>query len=553
MTIRMECQTLPVGELLSGSRTYSMPIFQRPFAWTEDEAGQLLDDIQSAFHNSDEGPSDQGYYFLGQLIVSQSHPNAPYEVVDGQQRLVTLSALLAVLRDLMPPGEMRDHLQDHIERPENAARHLPRCVRVTLRDIDHDEYVRWVGVKGGTQAVAGSGDTDATERLASAICQLKEEVGSPHQKFIADLASYVLNRCYVVLVIASNTLDGYQLFRSINARGQPLTDLDIVRGEVISIYKSSRLASAWSEIEDQIGVEQLSSYVKSILALVHPETQRMPFRDAVRVVMAHPSKALVFTDTLRKFVEIYDELESCDLSVARGDEELNRIVACVKALPFDDWTPAALLWLAQNPSHKETVDFFKALDALGLGLLILGATVNTISRRMRKVVERIVAGTCLNDPASELYLTKTEAAKIKEKLSGPIGNRSRFVRPLLLRLNAEMLDKTIPTYFPTKVTLEHVLPQKPGPRSLWRQKFPDQKRRVELSQMLGNFAILSNKVNPKASNFDFHKKREKIFSSNDSNVFPLTAQLVNYDDWTADDILRRQEELTDIARNILKV
>ena len=39
--------------------------------------------------------------------------------------------------------------------------------------------------------------------------------------------------------------------------------------------------------------------------------------------------------------------------------------------------------------------------------------------------------------------------------------------------------------------------------------------------MLGNFTILTSRMNPKASNFDFHKKREKIFSTKDSNVFPL--------------------------------
>jgi hypothetical protein len=39
VTIRMECQTLPVGELLSGSRIYGMPILQRPFSWTSNEAG----------------------------------------------------------------------------------------------------------------------------------------------------------------------------------------------------------------------------------------------------------------------------------------------------------------------------------------------------------------------------------------------------------------------------------------------------------------------------------------------------------------------------------
>lgn len=553
VTIRMECQTLPIGELLSGSRVYGMPIFQRPFAWTGEEAGQLLDDIHMAMKNAEGRSDDQSYYFLGQMIVSQANPSAPFEIVDGQQRMVALSALLAVLRDLLPPGEFRDHLQDHIERPENAARHLPRCGRVRMREIDRDAYGGWIEKVGGTHAQVLTGDTDATERLADVIWRLKDDLGNVHQTYVTDLARYILNRCYVVLVITSNSHEGYQLFRSINARGQPLTDLDIARGEVISIYHSPELAAAWSQIEDEIGIEQFSTYVKSILSLVHPATQQMSLRDGLREVLSHSSKALIFTNTLKKFVEIYDELESCDLSVARDNEELNRVVACVKGLPFDDWTPAALLWLAQNPTQKETLDFFRALDALGLGLVILGVTSNTIAKRMRKVVERIVAGDCVSNPASELYFTEDEEAKIRDRINSPIGSKARFVRPLLLRLNAEMLDKSIPTYFPRDITLEHVLPQKPAPRSLWRQKFPDQQQRIELSQMLGNFAILSGKVNAKASNYDFHTKRQKIFGVSDSNVFPLTAGLINYADWTAADIMQRQNQLTSMARKILRV
>ena len=553
MTIRMECQTLPIGELLAGSRTYSMPIFQRPYSWTSDEAGQLLDDIQTAFHNSNGGAKDSGYYFLGQLIVSQVNPNAPFEVIDGQQRIVTLSALLAILRDLLPDGEFKDHLQGHLVRPENVARVLPKAVRIALRDIDLEEYNRWIGVQKGTDFTTATGETDATQRLADVILRLREDLGTPQRAFITQLASYILNRCYTVLVITSSAMDGYELFRSINARGQSLTDLDIVRGEIISRYHSASLASAWNQIEDRIGIEQLTRYVKSILVLVHPTTRTMTLRDGFHAVIGHSSKALIFTDTLKKFVEIFEQLENGELEVAQGSEELSRIITCVQALPFDDWVPAALLWLAQSPSQKSTIEFFKSLDALGLGLLVLGATSGTITERMRKVIERILAGDCLEKADSELFLTRTERVKIKERLGSPISNKSRFVRPLLLRLNAEMLDKTIPTYFPRNVTLEHILPQKPAPRSQWRTKFPDQRKRVELSQMLGNFAILSTKVNPRASNFDFHRKREVMFGSSDSNIFPLTAQLIRYKDWTADDIMERHGQLTDLAREILRL
>ena len=535
-----------------------MPVFQRPFAWTEEEAAQLVDDILTAHHHSRHQSEDEGYFFLGQIIVSRKSPNAPYEVIDGQQRLVTLSCILAVLRDLVPSGEFRDNLQAYIQRPENAAQHLRRKPRVSLRPIDQNEYDCWITADGSTSSTPQSADTDGTERLREVLIRVKADIGTPQAENLQDLATYVLNHCYVVMISAGSAYDGYRLFRSVNARGQPLTDLDIARGEFIRMYQEDpiegpKLSEAWSLIEDQIGIDQLSSYIKSIISLIHPESESQSMRDALNGILRHPSKSLVFVETLKKFVEIFEQLENCELDFGESNEILNRVVACVQALPFDDWTPAALMWLATNKSERETLEFFRALDALGLGLLVNGATSNTIAKRMREVVKRIVDGNCLHDPKSELFLTETEKDKIRDRLSKLIGAKSRFVRPLLLRLNAEMLDPEIPAYFPTKVTLEHILPQKPGPRSVWRQKIPDNARRTELSQMLGNFTILTSRMNPKASNSDFHKKREIIFSTKDSNVFPLTAELVEYPDWTETEIRDRHERLTGMARNILKV
>ncbi len=548
----MECQTLEVGELFSGARLYQMPIFQRPFAWTEDEAGQLLDDIMVALNTSEYDTVDESYYFLGQLIVSQVNPGAPFEVVDGQQRLVTLSALLAVLRDRLPnDSRSQKDLQKYIVRPVHTVRNLSRHPRITVRDTEQHDYQAWISDIGGTLDAPDQAGWEPSDRLARVVSQLRNDIGHPHEAYISGLVDYILNRCYVVLVIASNAMDGYQLFRSINARGQPLSDLDIVRGEIINKYQSPKLSQAWNEIEDKLGVDQLENYVRSIMALIHPETQNQPFRLAMRTLLSHPAKSDLFTDTLKKFVEIYDKLEQCD--IVDGDEVLNRVVSCVKALPFDEWVPAALLWLAQNPHHKETLDFFRALDALGLGLLIMGSRKPTIVKRMRQVVERVISQDCVSDPKSPIYLTAEERKKIKATLNGPIKGNARFIRPLLLRLNIELLDESIPPYFPEQITLEHILPQKPNPRSMWKKNFPNANKRNALCHMLGNMALLSGRANSRASNFDFQTKREKMFGGPDSNVFPLTAQLVKYPDWTPESIMERHDEMLELTRTVLKL
>ena len=318
-------------------------------------------------------------------------------------------------------------------------------------------------------------------RIAAVVRRLTTDIGSPHASYVTKLADFILKRCYVVVVTTHTPHDAYILFRSINARGQPLTDLDIARGEFIRPHQndtstSSRLAAAWDNIEDTIGVEQLSSYVKTITTIVMPSTQGLDLTGAMRHVLQHPSKSEEFISTLRNFVELYEQLDACELEFGDDSAKINRVVSCIQALPFEDWCGAALLWLSRKPSPRQTLEFFKALDALGLGLLVLGATSQTISKRFARVIEDIVAGTAITFSSSSIFLTDQEKGRIRTRLLSPIPAKSRFARPLLLRLNAEMLDDQIPTYFPAKVTLEHILPQRPAPRSAWHRTFPEKRR-----------------------------------------------------------------------------
>jgi hypothetical protein len=257
--------------------------------------------------------------------------------------------------------------------------------------------------------------------------------------------------------------------------------------------------------------------------------------------------------TLKQLVETYTPLERHELDFGQHSHRINRIVSCIDALPFDDWRSPVLLWLATKPDAARTQQFLEAIDALGLGLLVLGATKNTVTKRFAAILRDVVEETALTNPSSALYLSSTEKQKIRRRIKEPIPPRSRFATPLLLRLNADMLDADIPTYFPESATLEHILPQKPALRSKWREIFPDNEARQGLCQLMGNFTILTSKVNTRAKNYDFQKKKKVIFGSTDANTFPLTAQLTNYDEWTEQHILDRQELLIEKAGHILRL
>jgi hypothetical protein len=230
MPLSFETKTLTVGELFSGGNIFRMPIFQRPYSWDEETALELFGDIHQAMERLD---ARTGNYFLGPMIFAQSSSSAPLEIVDGQQRLVTLSAIFAILRDLLPPGKLQKELQETLRRPESPLRGLPEESRVRLRPFDQPMFEEWVQKPGGTLALPKEGETEATERLLATITAIKSEIGKVDKRYVESLSTFILNNCQIVRIHARNLDDAYVLFRSLNSRGLPLNELDIIRAELV--------------------------------------------------------------------------------------------------------------------------------------------------------------------------------------------------------------------------------------------------------------------------------------------------------------------------------
>src|ERR1700739_3928706 len=85
----------PVADVLGDKFIHEIPPYQRPYAWTSEQALQLIDDLREAMSSGGDEP-----YFLGSIVLIRPRGEHVGQVVDGQQRLTTLTILAAVLRDL---------------------------------------------------------------------------------------------------------------------------------------------------------------------------------------------------------------------------------------------------------------------------------------------------------------------------------------------------------------------------------------------------------------------------------------------------------------------
>jgi hypothetical protein len=555
MPIHFATSAVTVSQLFSGSHTYRMPEFQRPYSWPDDRAVQLFDDLESACVASASRSSSATEYFLGALIVTQQSPRAPFLIVDGQQRLVTLAAILAILRDHLPQGDFRARLHERIERPADQAADYQRAPRIELRDIDQDEFVRWVIKDGGTVRLPRISETRSTAKLLDALNQLNQNFPNANEEFIRRLATFILNNCSFVHITANSIDDAYKLFKSVNNPGLPLSDLALARTELLgpSAHDSrlcAQIAGAWDEIEEQIGDGQLRKYVVTVASLVLPGASERELFSVVREISRNTQLAGEFNRKLREFLLAYRALDSAEINFGADSARINRHIHCLLNTPFDDWRPAALLWLTHGQAPPDSLAFFRALDGLCLGLQIVGVKAKAIARRFERLMSAIEDNTALSRTTSPLYLTEAEARSVRERITGPI-KKAPYLKNLLLRLNVAVTPNEMPPYFPMAVEIEHILPQNPGPNGDWSHAFPDGTERERLTHLLGNLTLLTSSKNKKVSNLPFAQKKERIFSLQENNCFALTANLAGHAQWTPDTIRRRQDELLRHASEVM--
>src|ERR1041384_764211 len=94
---KIQAAERPIGYVFSDEFRFTIPGYQRPYAWTTEQAGEMFDDLLSAATNG-RTREDTDPYFLGSVVLVKTENDANAEVVDGQQRLTTLTVLLSALR-----------------------------------------------------------------------------------------------------------------------------------------------------------------------------------------------------------------------------------------------------------------------------------------------------------------------------------------------------------------------------------------------------------------------------------------------------------------------
>lgn len=215
----MSTQTI---ETFFTGKTLVIPSYQRDYAWKEPNVDDLFDDVEEAIEMG-------GSHYLGTFILSQQDASAPVHVVDGQQRLTTLTMLMDSLIDAVQEEGIKQHFRNiFIHHPVDGAK---------FRVLGSNEAFFRDLLEGGNPTA----DSDGQERLLKAYRWIRQRVTALRNKGGQELIKkwlLCISKMEVLQFIEPNEGKAIRMFQSVNDRGVPLAKMDIVKS--LLVYYSNR-------------------------------------------------------------------------------------------------------------------------------------------------------------------------------------------------------------------------------------------------------------------------------------------------------------------------
>lgn len=492
----------PLNKVFSSNFDFVIPNYQRPYAWGDEQTGQLLDHLSAALDRGSDEP-----YFLGSLVLVQPLEDKPTaEVIDGQQRLTTLSILFAVLRDLATDPDIATTLGKMVREPGEPLDGIPARPRLRLRDQDKDFFEKHIQEPDkliDLLALADHGLSDSQKAIRDNARLLHNELAEWDQKHRDALASLARTRTFLVIVTTPSLDSAYRIFSVMNDRGLALEPSDIFKADLVgAIVEAKRddYAKKWEAAEETLGRSQFAElflHTRTIILKTRLRRELLiEFRD--QVLKPHLEKgdsAAFIDDVLLPYADAYVHLTEQDFDNEDSHwREVNIWIERLNQLDNNDWRPP-LLWALRHHGNdpQYLIGFLRRLERLAASMLLRREYATPRSLRYIPLLTELEEQDLgLHSPAFDL--TDEEKAETRDRLSGRIYLINPVRKYVLLRLDSLLANDPGAVYNHKIITVEHVLPQHPAADSEWTTLFTDQQR-TDWTHRVGNLLLLNRRKN----------------------------------------------------------
>jgi hypothetical protein len=566
-----------IGKLLRQGRL-DVPPNQRSYAWGESHIRNLLQDLNEAITQG--AKSDE--YFLGTIVLIGREGEAP-SIVDGQQRIATITVLLARIRDHLNSIN-RDPVGSYIEETFlsnidiKSETRVPR-IKLNLEDNEFfksqilSKQVPVVAAKAAKEKKKAATPTQlrpSNRRLTRASNMTREFISDVVKHLPVDAQAeqlvrwveFIENNAAVLVVTVPDDVSAFRMFETLNDRGLKASQADILKNYFFSKagerYPEAQLN--WSEMSNTVhslstdeseedGPDRaggrLVTYIRHLWVTTHGPTKERELAAQIRSEITNESRTMQFLTDGNQAAQDYAALWSARHPKWSDYKPSTRhyIDTMAEHLRVKQIRPL-MFAVARHFEPAEADKAFRLFVSWSVRFLVFGGRGGMLdtqySLRAKDVgTKQITKARELREVMKTYVPSDTE---FESAFSVARVSRAYQARYYLRALENTKKQMTQPEYVPnesvTDINLEHVMPLKAG------EDWDVDDDLAETSQnLLGNMVLLKSNQNRDLGALPFAEKRPVYAKSG----YDLTKQVASYEQWTLEEIRDRQTQLAKLA------
>lgn len=529
-----------------------VPKYQRDYAWEEKHVNDLLDDISNALQN------DEKEYFIGSIVV-KNNENDRSEVVDGQQRLATITILINCIKSIFEKegNEKKafqisnDFLMTHELRTEED---VPRLI---LNENDHEFFF--------SQVLNNKPNLSTKKDIRKSHQKLKEAksvieaklthillANNNNSDVLIDWIEYIETRVKVIWVEVPDYANAFTIFETLNDRGLDLAISDLLKNYLFhksggSIKQAQQnWLSMVSVLEAVDSNSTVVPYIKYLWASYYGNVREKELYTKIKDTVKTKTKALEFSNQLSDNSNLYSALLYSDHNYwSDFSTATRRNIRTINELGMVQIRPLLLSMLPKF-EKKETEKSLQSIVSLIVRLTVSGTLSSGIFERQFSITAMKIRNDEIRNQNELLESLKTitpSDERFQEAFQTLTISNSSIAKYLLSTIeNFRRNDKgsdLIPNNDETIVNLEHILPKNLTDK--WSD-FNEEEHKLFFKR-LGNMTILNSHKNSRIGNKGFGDKIS-VFSESE---FIITKEIAKSSVWNKESINARQNQFASDA------
>lgn len=557
----LDTDTVALNDIFANGRRYQVPLFQRDYSWNEEQWDDLWTDILAVKNK------ENRVHYMG-AIVLQNLQNKQYSIIDGQQRLATISIIaLSIIKRIQDLVEADVEVEANRERKTRLTeQYVGEKDAVSLRysnklklNENNDSFYRSFLVQL-REPINPHKLPSSNKLLQNAFeyfyKQVKELFGeNPKGEELADfLQNQLAEKLLFIQIVVENDLDAYTVFETLNARGIELSISDLLKNYLLSLTAESdedkhQAKEQWNRIIQITDLDKFPTFLRYFWHSRYETIRKEQLFKALRKSVTTKAETFELLDNLERYAAVFSALSNPNDELWQGNKEIKKRVNELKLFGVRQPYPLLLEAFFKLPV-SQFEDVLRFCSVIAFRYNVIG---NLDPKRQElafhNASKKLFDGTIINSSqvAQELKSIYIDDERFENLFSTKQVNtksKKKLTRYILYSLENQIAG-TERNFEDETATIEHILPE--NPLDEWKDSFT-QEEQENYVYRLGNLTLLESAKNNDCGTKPFSEK-QKIYQQ---SQYQMTKQ-IDYPEWTANQIRSRQENLAKIAKTVWKI